>query len=327
LGQMLFSFLTCYIATSWTAIMFYFIGAPFFISALYFRFMKESPRYCVVQHRFREAKDAIMGIARINNTPMADFSIDEEIRLNQSAQIFSSALQDSPKPPERKFNYHMLTLFKYISLKKPSFVILYFTSLLNVLFYNTSLSIDTIAVNPYVNLFILGFVQFFAYLFAANAALNYRRKSCFRVIFITIGVSYLFFALFHADINDPEVTLAHVSIFIVFVIVSKMAVSAGMALFMVYICEVYPTVIRHFAMGFYDTFTKLAVVFTVQFVGMTNVLGIGPLLPISLLSFGTLYVMTHIPETLDQGINDYIEEEKPLLYDRVDREMSKLFGK
>ena len=324
MGQMLFSILISNISSNWSSIMFYYIGAPLFISAFYFRFMKESPRYCVVQHRFREAKDAIMGIAKINNRILSDFSIEEEAKLNQANNIFSTAFEEK-KQPERKFNYHILTLFKYISLKKASFVILYFTSLLTTLFYNTPLSIDTIVDSPYANIFIMGFIELLAYLFAANATLNYRRKSYFRVIFILIFVSYLFFALFHIDIHATEASLMHISFFIIFVVLAKLAISAGMALFTVYICEVYPTVVRHFALGFYNTFTKLAVVLIPNFITFTNFIGVGPLLPISLLALGTLYLMSYIPETKDKNSEDYIEEEKPLLYDRVDKEMSKMF--
>jgi len=325
LGHMVFSFMVSYVTASWTSIMIYLIAIPLIVSAFYLRNLQESPRYCVVQHRFKEAKDAIMTMARMNNSIMSDFSIEEEIKLTQSSQAFSAVLEENPKPPERKFNYHMLTLFKYLSLKKPSFVILYFTSLLTILFYNTPLSIDNLVVNPYTNLFIMGLIQLFAALFAANATLNYRRKSCFRVIFIVIGVSYLYFALFHIDIEDPDTHMAHLSVHAIFVILSKMAVTAGMAMFTVYICEVYPTVIRHFATGFYNTLTKLAVVLTAHYVSFMNAVFIGPLLPISLAAFATLYIMTHIPETKDKHLEDYIEEEKPLLYDRVDRELPNLF--
>ena len=65
LGEILLSLLLSKM-NGWKALSFYAMGLPMLVSALFFRFMKESPRFLVVQEKFEDAKESLRNIGKIN---------------------------------------------------------------------------------------------------------------------------------------------------------------------------------------------------------------------------------------------------------------------
>lgn len=79
-GRIVFSILIEY-NLSWKSVLIWVTGVPLFITCLFFRFMKGSPRFEVVNHRFDEAKNAIRNMAKINNRGLPEFGFEYELKL------------------------------------------------------------------------------------------------------------------------------------------------------------------------------------------------------------------------------------------------------
>jgi len=84
-GRIVFSIVGSF-QLSWKSTSFWVMGLPFFITCLFYRFMKGSPRFDVVNNRFEDAKASIRNMAKINNRPLPEFAFEYEVKVKAVAK-------------------------------------------------------------------------------------------------------------------------------------------------------------------------------------------------------------------------------------------------
>lgn len=109
----------------------------------------------------------------------------------------------------------------------------------------------------------MGLGELVAYLYSGYISLRHPRKSILRGIMWTAGLIHLaFFAFLKTDKHSFIIKIASFSS----IIALRLAISTGNCIFNVYIAELYPTTVRHYAFGYFGFVTKLIAIFAPPFV-------------------------------------------------------------
>jgi len=309
LGQILLSTVLKYI-TSWRVLSFAVMGAPMMISALFYRFMKDSPRFLVLQERFDEAKASIHNIAKINQRPLPDFSFENEMRLGRFNDNFFHRTPGSSE--DQKKNKTMMTLCKYPSIRESTWVLLVFWIFTNMGNHGTELALKNFNDNLDENLLTSGVVELFGYILAAYCCLNFRRKSILRFAFITTGIVYILLALQGVRPGDIDIDSSG-GFAVLLLVIGRGAVCIGIGTLYVYITEIYPTSVRHFGFGFFMATSYLSLIFVMNLIDPMRAIGLRPSLIVGIVDIGLILLLKYLPETQKMKLVDYIKEEDDLL--------------
>lgn len=93
-------------------------------------------------------------------------------------------------------------------------------------------------------------------------------------------------------------------------VLSRLAISTGNCIFNVYIAEVYPTSVRHYAFGYFGFCTKFIAIFAPPFVELCDVFNLSPFIPLSFFFFIGLFTLDKLKETLGHPLKEQLEEEE-----------------
>ena len=264
LGQIMMSIVLS-ITTSWRLISFGVLGVPFFITAFFFQFVKDSPRYLVHLKRFGDAKVSIQNMAKINERPLPDYKLAEEhldIMSTYSPGHEQSLLdEDKTKSKPRT----IFTLFKYPSLKKPCWCLCAIYVLLSIPHQGNLIALTHFSNDGPQSLMTCGIIELFSYIISAYCCLNFRRKMILKTTFVCIGSVYILF-LTTGQIAS-EIDIHHSDGFsILLLLIGRISTSVGFATLNIYITEVIPTSVRHFAYALYTAVTSFAYIFLDNFI-------------------------------------------------------------
>lgn len=299
---------------SWQFLCLVVMGIPMFVTAFFFRFMKDSPRHLVDMEKFGEANTSLNNIAKINNRPLPEFRFENEVKLglfgnSSSTAFFKSDNQERQKNREGR---SIMTLFKYTSLKTPCWILLVFKIFITISNLGNILAIDTFYPDYNQNLLTGGVIEVFGYVLSAYCVLNFRRKPMFKAAFTTIGAVYILF--YFCGVKAGEINFNQNSQFVIFlVVIGKLAVCIAYGNILVYICEVIPTSVRHFAFGLFTAASYFVLMFWANLVIGLRSKGFSPQFLVGVVFLCFWQLMHYVPETLNHPLLEQIKEEDELL--------------
>lgn len=309
MGQILLSTVLKHV-NDWRPLSFYIMGLPLVISAFFFRFMKESPRFLVLQERFEEAKISIHNIAKINMRPLSDFSFENEMRLGRfNANFF---YHDKGPADEKKRPKTIMTLCKYPSLRNATWTLLACWIFITIANHGTVLALKHFNDTPQESLLTVGVVEMFGYILAGYCCLNFRRKTILKTTFVITGMVYILLALDGVRPGDIDIdTAGGMNVFLL--VVGRGSVCVAIGTMYIFITEVYPTSVRHFGLGFFMSMAYMALIFMMNLIEPMRSIGLRPSLIVGIVNVGLVYFMKYVPETQKQKLVDYIKEEDDML--------------
>ena len=151
------------------------------------------------------------------------------------------------------------------------------------------------------NLMGMGLGELIAYLYSGYISLKFPRKTIFRGILWVGGLMHLaFFAFLYVDETFIMFRVASFTS----IIALRLAISCGNCIFNVYIAEVYPTTVRHYAFGYFGLVTKLIAIFAPPFVSACKVFGFSPFIPLSVFFFAGIPALSKLRETFGHPLRD-----------------------
>lgn len=152
----------------------------------------------------------------------------------------------------------------------------------------------------------MGLGELIAYFYSGYLSLHYPRVKIVRGIMWIAGLIHLaFFAFLNQDKSSIVVNVMSFSS----IIALRLAISSGNCIFNVYIAEVYPTTVRHYAFGYFGLTTKLIAILAPPFVQLCEVANISPFIPLSIFFFAGIPTLSKLRETFGHPLQDNLEEE------------------
>ncbi|KAL4508170.1 hypothetical protein ABPG72_021543 [Tetrahymena utriculariae] len=315
LGQIIIAFLAM-INTSWYYFTFIYTAIPLLVLITFSRTIVESPRYLIMKKKFQEAKAAVISISKINFRPLPEnLMLQEEVKQQAFKDNFDKIFGGNKIMQQEQQNQGLIKtkvhsfkcLFEYNSLRIRTIILTYLWCLLSFAYFVSAFSIEHFAGNVHFNLIGMGIGELVAYLYSGYISLRYPRKDIIRGILFTAGVIHLAFFIFLT--LDTANSLVKIITF-VSIIALRLAISTGNCVFNVYIAEVYPTSIRHYAFGYFGFATKFIAIFAPPFVQLCESLGTNPFIPLSIFFFVGIPMLSKLRETFEQALKEQVEEEE-----------------
>ena len=133
-----------------------------------------------------------------------------------------------------------------------------------------------------------GLVEIMAYLLSAYISLNFTRRGGLKALLLIAGTAFCLFSLIYVK-NGEEASKFMRNANIMLACVGKFGVSAAMSLFFVYIPEIYPTSVRHFAMGFFAVASRLILIIIPPYLNFFKGESMSPLVPVGVACFVAIY--------------------------------------
>lgn len=315
-GPIALSFLNNFF-TYWRIIALLATCLPILLLFIYMRIMVDSPRFLNVAKNFRDAKIALSNMALINDrmnemSKEREFKFEEEVKSQEMQENLAKILkieEINTKPNEHGF----MSLFTYNSVRVRTFIFIYFWAVFSLGYSASFFMMNNLMENVLVNTAILGCLKIVGFLVGGYLILNVLRKVILKNILLVEGlINILFVVLVNSDPN--EFTKLQRTIFNLLIFCSQIIFDAGFCLLIIYTIEVYPTVIRHFGLGFFLGVATFSALLANILIFMIKINGVGLLILIGFLCLLGIGIMNKLRETYDLGLKEnLVEEEEALL--------------
>jgi len=299
----------------WRQLTLFAMGIPMFISAFYYRFIKDSPRYLVGQERYEEARVAVKNIAKINGRPLPEFVFESEIKTTFFGDTYGVMFRnDSKEEPlvKDKNVKTFLTLFQYKSIRKTSLILLSLRVFLTIANHGNVLSLNTFHTEASQSLLTDGVIELFGYVFASYCSLRVKRRALFRTMFFAIGFIYIAFCAIGVRPSEIEIEKAK-GFVILLLVVGRWAICIASGVLFVYNCEAIPTNVRHFSFGLNVSVAYLVILVLDGLDGLFRDTHLIFQFLFGLVFFAHIKLTEEMPETYGKPLPDVIREEDDLL--------------
>ena len=290
---------------------------PLLFLTSFLKFFIESPRFLLTQKNFPEAKTSLELIAKINKKILPDFILEEEQKSFEMQDYIAKILKvdenNTFKIKSKK--YHFSDIFKYNSLRVRTII---FSILWTLVIF--SLRVNNENYDNYSNFLILNeiiknCVEMIGYLVSGYLALNYPRRGLVKSTSLITGFIFLGFSFFGHNpslISNPIYRMISICL----IISSKIILFIANFTFVVYTIEVFPTCIRHFAIGFFFSLFSFVSIFSLPYIDIyDNISFKNPFIFLGILFFLGAFFMKKLRETYNFGIRDNIIEQNDFLLD------------
>lgn len=260
-----------------------------FNNYLGFRFLKESPKWLIANHKTKEYIETILFIADVNG----NFEKTLELVQNKQPKFRRSPIENVMKEDYRKIVYEFTDLFKYKSLRMLTICNIYLWIISGFSFYGILLNLSGLTGNIFIDSFVSYSAEFLAEVGSGIIADKYGRKF---TIFWSFVLAALGCGLFPLAFNY------YLSIPLLFI--SCIGVASAFNVLYIYSAELYPTNIKSLAVGVFFVFNRLfagIVPLLLTFLQNVTVL----IFIFSAISIGIMYLL---PETLNTDAGDEVPE-------------------
>lgn len=292
---------------NWKILSFVCMGLPMFCLAFFYRFMKDSPRFLVIQEKYDEAKASINNIAKINQRKLPEYGFENEYNHILYGKTYDLEIETEAEQNKKKTKT-FLTLFQYKSLTRISVILILYRTMLTIANHGNPLALNTFGPNLSKSLLTDGVIELFGYGLANYYSLKLRRRDIFKLVFQLMAGVYA--ALFVVGVKPTEVDVdKSPGIVVAIVVVGRWTVCVGFACLYVYICEVIPTTVRHFSFGINTSLSYFALFIFSRIDDQIKVGHNSILLFIGILFFILSRLSEELEETFRQSIYDEIREE------------------
>ena len=311
IGQIILAVL-CAMYCNWRILGLFYMAPVMLILVIYMRIMVDGPRFLIIKKTFQEAKKSLESLAifndRIDELPKEnEYKFEEEVKCQEMQGNLAKLLHfDNQEIYTRPNNHTFMSLFKYNSLRVRSFIFLNFFGLfflgINFAYYNYNEYSD----NIYVNHIIHGFLKVIGFLIGGYLILNFQRKVILKNLLFITGIANILLIIYSFS-HRFEIEL------IIINVVAQITFDAGVCLLTVYITEVYPTVVRHYALGFFLGFGVLMMIPGKLLFELFVVIGVPASVPLGGLLLIGIGVMNKLRETFGLGLRENLVEENDAL--------------
>ena len=280
------------------------------ILVIYMRVMVDGPRFLIVKKGFQEAKKSLEYLALMNDREIPkenEYKFEDEVKCQEMQGNFAKLLHyENQDLFMRPNNHSFLCLFRYNSLRVRSFIFLYF---FEVFFMGSVLCYyiyPEYSPNIYLNHLILGFIKMVGFLLGGYLILNFQRKVILKNLLFIAGISdiLLIIAAFTQTFGIELIILN---------LIAQIVFDAGFPLLIFFISEVYPTVVRHYALGFFMSYGSLIVLITKPVFDLFELFGFPASVILGILCLVGIGVMNKLRETFGLGLKENIAEENDAL--------------
>ena len=297
---------------NWRVLGIFYMSPIMLILLIYMRVMVDGPRFLIVKKTFQEAKKSLEYLAlmndRIQELPKEnEYKFEEEVKCQEMQGNLAKLLHIENQEIFSKPNKHnFFCLFKYNSLRVRSFIFLYFFAIfflgINFAYHNYPEFTSDI----YLNHMIHGFIKMFGFLIGGYLILNFQRKVVLKNLLFIAGVANILMIIY-------SFTYKFAIELIIINIIAQITFDAGVCLLIIYVTEVYPTVVRHYALGFFMAFGILMMIFGKLLFHLFEVIGVPAAVPLGVLCLLGIGVMNKLRETFGLGIRENLVEENDAL--------------
>ena len=308
-GQVILSIL-CGIYCNWRIIGLFYMSPLMAIIVVYMRVMVDGPRFLIVKKGFQEAKKSLEYLALMNDREIPkenEYKFEDEVKCQEMqgnlAKLLHYENQDLFMQPNK---HSFLCLFRYNSLRVRSFIFLYF---IWVFFMGSVLCYymyPEYSKNIYLNHLILGFIKALGYLIGGYLILNFQRKVILKNLLFIAGIADILLVI-TAFSEKFGIEL------IILNLIAQIAFDAGFPLLIAFISEVYPTVVRHFALGFSMSYGTLIILVTKPVFHLFEIIGVPAAVILGVICLIGIGVMNKLRETFGLGLKENIAEENDAL--------------
>lgn len=310
IGQIIFAVL-CNIYCNWRVFGLLYMSPLMLIFLIYLRVIIEGPRYLIVKKCFQEAKKSLEMLALMNDRndilKENEYKFEEEVKCQEMQGNLMKLLHLENEDITTKPNQHSYySLFKYNSLRIRSVIFLYFYGLFSMGAFFAYNNYTIISQDVYLNHMAHGFIKLIGYLLGGYLILNYQRKLILKNLLFVMGTCniLLFIYSFNQKFSLELIILN---------LIAQIAIDTAFPLLLVFVVEVYPTMVRHYAIALFLAFSILIIIPSkgiLLFFGSVGALASVPLGILALIGIG---VMNKLRETFGLGLKENIVEENDAL--------------
>lgn len=304
LGQIVIAILGIFI-TSWKLI-FLLTALPLtFLLYQTYQWTKESPRFLVVKHEFEKAKKVVEEIALVNGNSFSRYEMVEEISYKEKMRAYREIMGEG-EVTSRLRHHSYFSLFKYSSIRVRVIIVGLIWSIFSLSYFISARS----PINPNrgipFNIALAGVVEIAAYMVSILTSLNYHRLFFIKRLVIVAGIihlCYYFVYPLHEYHGFPKVLVMTLNISV------RVIVSIGNPFLAIYALELFPTSIRHFALGMLGFITKLMYMLSTYFDGFWTSREIHANFVIGGLFLGSYLMTAKLRETYRKSLKDNLSED------------------
>ncbi|XP_046326538.2 organic cation transporter protein-like [Haliotis rufescens] len=290
------------------------IAVPVAIFLIYWWVIPESPRWLMNEFRYQEAEVIIRRAADVNKVKLPE-------NLFEQQEKTEAETHDDNKPKGS-----FLHLFTTPVMCTRTLIIFFNWMVVSMVYYGLSLNSDNLGAGSlHLNFLLVGLVELPACGLVVMLLNKVGRKVMHCASMLVGGVSCILtiFTIMYADQSLQWVT-------VLLAMIGKLGAAAGFAIIYTFSSELFPTVIRHSAIGASSSLARIGGMIAPYIADWGKFVGgdFGRALP--LLMFGGLAVLAGLlslllPETLDRDLPETIEDgikfgRKPIHHRALDDE-------
>ena len=204
-------------------------------------------------------------------------------------------------------HYSYLSLFRFNSIRIRVFIIAYIWSVISLSYFCSASNKINQTKGLNFNLALAGALEIIGYLLSAWICLNMMRIDFIRKLCIYGGVIHLLF-YFVSPLKIQDNGFLRVLIMLLDML-TRISMSMGNVFFVVYSVEVFPTCVRHFAIGLLGFATKFVYMAAPKYYNFWKFRGIHPNFVIGLLLIGATFTVHKLRETKGHFKDNLDEDE------------------
>ncbi|XP_041831695.1 solute carrier family 22 member 16 [Melanotaenia boesemani] len=263
----------------------------------------ETPFYLMAKGRYSDTQNLLDTIARFNGIECRLKAEDlmEPEKTENGRALLKQEEDEQPSHPQKKLS--ILDLFGSWRMAGRTCTVWAIWFIGSLGYYVFSLGSVNLGGNQYINLFLVGAVEFPSYLVGCFAMDRIGRKKTCAPALLLAGVACMLIIVVPVDMEALGVALN---------MIGKFAVAIAFGLIYLYTCELYPTIIRSLAVGSGSMVCRVGSVVAPFCVYLADVWIYLPQLIVGILAFiiGVLTLM--LPETLGKPLTTTLEEAESL---------------
>ena len=199
-----------------------------------------------------------------------------------------------------------MSLFRFKSIKIRVFIVGLIWSLISLSYFisaNNQLNSNR---SYSFNVILAGFIQIIAYLASIISSLNLGRIFVIRRLLVFSSIVHL---LYYFIQPHDQYTGFSKTIILFLDIIVRLLMSYGNTFLAIYSIQLFPTVVRHFALGMLGFITKLTYMLSFIFSNFFTQRFINPNFILGLLFVGSIYLTPKLRQTREQGFKDNLQED------------------